>query len=289
MKVLTVTKLSKRFAGTHALKGISFAVEPGEIFGFLGPNGAGKSTTLHCIMDYIRPTSGTIKLWGKDARANATTLKQRVAYVPSEPNLYHNWTVQQHIAFVASHQNLNRQKLTSLLQQFQLESRKKVGQLSTGNQQKLAIVLALARESDLLLLDEPTRGLDPLLRATLHSLLREYQKAGGTIVLSSHDLSEVEDLCNSVAIIRAGEIVSDTSLGELKKASAHKFKVGFGGAVPDLSSIAATNLAVSGHTASFTTKASLDSALQLLAEHKVTALEVSSASLEDIFMELYAS
>jgi len=288
MSVLRIDHLEKNFGTNLALGGISFAVEKGEIFGFLGPNGAGKSTTLRCIMDYIRPSKGWVTVFDKDSQADAAELKRRIGYVPSEPNLYGQWTVDEHIKFAGRLQTIDSTRAAELKHDLQLDGHKKVRQLSTGNQQKLAIILALIHQPELLLLDEPTRGLDPLLRATMHDILRAYQKDGGTVLLSSHDLSEVEELCTNLAIIRAGKIVTDSSVDKLKQANIHNIKVRFAGKLPNLSALGLNNLEVNGQTASFTLKGDINKMLDALTRYPVLDLEVTKASLDDVFMEIYA-
>jgi ABC-2 type transport system ATP-binding protein len=152
----------------------------------------------------------------------------------------------------------------------------------------IALILALITKPDLILLDEPTRGLDPLLRSTLHTILKDYQKSGGTILLSSHDLSEVEELCTNLAIIKDGNLVTDNSLEELKKSRTHKVKVTFSSKVPNLDKLGVNNLVKTGKTLNFNLKGSLDPLIEDLSKHKVKDLEITSASLEDIFMEIYS-
>lgn len=287
MSLINIRRLTKRFGSTTVLNDVSFAVEPGEIFGFLGPNGAGKSTTIRCLLDYIRPTSGTVSVFGLDARTHGPALKRRLSYVPAEPTLYTHWTLHDHLTFIDGLQPIDWTRAEELQQLLQLDGHRRVRQLSTGNQQKVAIILALVRRPELLILDEPTRGLDPLLRATLHQLLRDYQTAGGTVLLSSHDLSEVEELCSNVAIIRDGRLVSDTSLAELKRANRHHLKLTFAGTMPDLALLKPTELVIAGQTARLTVQGDLNAALKLIARHAVKDIEISSASLEDIFMGMY--
>ncbi len=288
MNALVIQDLKKNFRKTEALKGISFNVKKGEIFGFLGPNGAGKSTTMRCIMDYIRASNGTVTIFKKDSKLSATELKDKVAYVPSEPNLYQSWTVDEHIKFVNNLQPIDQVLSESLKQKLQLEGGRKIRHLSTGNRQKLAIILALIKKPELLLLDEPTRGLDPLLRATLHNLLRDYQKDGGTVLLSSHDLSEVEELCTDLAVIRAGELVPSEDIAKLRSIKKHKVKIVFASKPPSLNNLEIEDLAISDKVATLTISGSLDPLLGELAKHKVKDIEINSASLEDIFMEIYA-
>lgn len=287
MNAIKVTGLKKNFGKTEALKGISFTVQKGEIFGFLGPNGAGKSTTLRCIMDYIRPNEGSITVFGKDSLTDGTELKELVSYVPSEPNLYKNWSADEHIRFISKLQTVDQTYLAQLKERLQLNSSRKVGELSTGNQQKLALVIALITKPKLLLLDEPTRGLDPLLRGELHSILKDYQKSGGTILLSSHDLSEIEELCTNLIIIKDGLLVTDDSIKKLKESKTHKVKVAFNTKAPDLSHLDISELVAVGKTLTFNIKGGLNELTKELSKHKVKDLEIVGASLEDIFMEIY--
>ncbi len=287
MSILIIKDLKKNFANTEALKGISLTVAKGDIFGFLGPNGAGKSTTLRCIMDFIRPTSGSITIFQKDSTQSAPELKERTSYVPAEPNLYQSWTVDEHINFTASLQKTDRKKAEELKQKLSLDGKKKVGQLSTGNQQKVALILALITEPDLILLDEPTRGLDPILRVTLHQILKDYQKSGGTILLSSHDLLEVEELCNKVAIIKDGLLIEDRTLQNLKKSKVHKVRLSYSGKEPSLKNLEVEDLIKNGKTINFTIKGDLNPLLKQLASYDIKDLEINTATLEDIFLEIY--
>ncbi|HRV75864.1 MAG TPA: ATP-binding cassette domain-containing protein [Candidatus Saccharimonadales bacterium] len=188
--VLDINNVTKFFGKQKALEDVSLKISKGEIFGFLGPNGAGKSTTIRCITDTIRPNKGSVTIFGKDANkeASSTELKNLIGYVPAEPNLYPNWTVDRHIKFAEHIFKVDSKRSTELKKLLSIDGDRKVGALSTGNHQKLAIILALIHNPMLLILDEPTRGLDPLFRSTLHQLLRDYQARGGTILLSSHDL-----------------------------------------------------------------------------------------------------
>lgn len=289
MAVLAIKNLSKNFGNTQALDGVSFTVNKGQIFGFLGPNGAGKSTTIKIIMDFMHPTRGEVLVFGKNAHTNAVALKEKIGYVPAEPVLYPGWTVDEHISFVAhlsgKHMIDEAKALKHLLQ---LDSSKKVKELSTGNQQKLAIILALAPKPPLLILDEPTRGLDPLLRATFHELLRSYKHAGGTVLLSSHDLSEVEGLCDGVVVIHKGRIVQDTTIQALRSSRQHKVRLQFNKSVPNLSALTDIhNLNISGTVVTFDSKGDVNALIALLSKHRLTDIEITSASLEDIFREIY--
>jgi len=287
MNALEVRGLNKRFGHVQALRGISLTVPQGKCFGFLGPNGAGKSTTIRSIMDFIRPDSGSISILGKDARADSTALKKLIGYVPAEPNLYANWTVDEHIQFVARVRGIDAAPAGRLKDDLELSGKPKIRHLSTGNQQKVAIVLGLMTAPKLLILDEPTRGLDPLLQAKFHALLREYHKDGGTVFLSSHNLAEVDELCTDVAVIKEGQIITASTLSNLKQKSLHNVRATFTGKVPDLAKLGATNLQLIGPTAHFQIRGDINRILQELARRPVRDLEITRASLEDMFMELY--
>ncbi len=289
MKLLQVKNLSKKFGNIQALNNVTFSIEKGEIFGFLGPNGAGKSTTIRIIMGFLHPTDGNVEVFGQDSVLRAVDLKNQIGYVAAEPVLYQDWTVDDHIKFLVNVRGpqitTNANKLKKILD---LDGKKKVKQLSTGNQQKLAITLALCINPPFLVLDEPTRGLDPLLRATFHRLLRDYKQSGGTVLLSSHDLSEVEDLCDKIVIIHNGKLIQDTTVTRLRSNHGHKIKAHFIDAVPNFSDIKGIDgLITTKHTVEFKIKDNLHPILDLLSKSHVEDLEITSASLEDIFEEIY--
>ncbi|USN97643.1 MAG: ABC transporter ATP-binding protein [Candidatus Nomurabacteria bacterium] len=289
--VLDINNVTKFFGKQKALEDVSLKISKGEIFGFLGPNGAGKSTTIRCITDTIRPNKGSVTIFGKDANkeASSTELKNLIGYVPAEPNLYPNWTVDRHIKFAEHIFKVDSKRSTELKKLLSIDGDRKVGALSTGNHQKLAIILALIHNPMLLILDEPTRGLDPLFRSTLHQLLRDYQARGGTILLSSHDLYEVEELCSKVAIIKDGKIIDDTDLSKLKKVGSHSIKVTFKKSVPkELNSLHIEDLTTTINSASFLLRGDLNKLLEILVKYNVQQLSISSPTLEDIFKEIYS-
>lgn len=287
MNALEITDLHKHFGKNHAVSGVSLEVKPGEIFGFLGPNGAGKSTTIRCIMDFIRPTSGSVNIFGKDAQRDSVALKREVGYVPAEPNLYPAWTVDEHIAFVDALRGQGKKQAAKLKAQLGLSGTAKVKHLSTGNQQKLAIILGLIGQPKLLILDEPTRGLDPLLQSLFHQLLRDYRDAGGAVFLSSHNLPEVDELCDRFAVIRAGQLVDSTELAHLRERNAHMVRVVFADKVPTLSTLGLKDAAVNGKVVTGTAAGDINITLRQLSKHKVSNLEVSHVGLEQLFEEIY--
>lgn len=217
VRVIEVRNVTKKFGHVTALNGIHFSVEEGEIYGFIGPNGAGKSTTIRILLGMLKADSGKAEMFGRNVWEDAIEIHKRIAYVPGDVNLWPNLTGGEVIDFLLSlGGNANPVRKKELLERFDLDPRKKCGTYSKGNRQKVALVAAFARDADLYILDEPTTGLDPLMERTFQECVREAKKIGKTIFLSSHILSEVEKLCDRLAIIRQGEIIEEGSLSELR-------------------------------------------------------------------------
>ncbi|MCL5795679.1 MAG: ABC transporter ATP-binding protein, partial [Patescibacteria group bacterium] len=227
-QAIEIKNLKKYFGKTKAVDNISFDVEQGEIFGFLGPNGAGKTTTIRLIMDFIRPDSGSIKIMGLDCQKDSIAVKKQISYLSSDVRLYDNYSGQYHINFL---EKLHGQKSIAkkLAEKLNLNLKAQFKTLSTGNKQKLGLILALMFEPKVIILDEPTAGLDPILQNTVYEILAEFQSKGSTIFMSSHNLSEVERICSKVAIIRAGKIVALENIQTLKDKRMHKATVRFEG------------------------------------------------------------
>lgn len=289
MKALDIKKLSKHFGSKEVLHNVSIEVEAGEIFGYLGPNGAGKTTTIRCMLDFIRPSSGKVLLFGHNAQTESTTARASISYLSSENNLYGNWTGRQHIEYIRSLRPLDEQRLTTLRKLFDFDASAKVHHLSTGNRQKLGILLAMAPVSQLLILDEPTRGLDPLLQNIFHQVLRDYRGDGGTVFMSSHDLSEVEEVCDRVAIIRAGRIISDETVQTIKAKSLYRVRLVVS-PKPNLAELrraGAENILEDGKVLRFHLTGTPTKLLQVLAGAKVDDIEISRQSLEEMFVEMY--
>ncbi|MFS8512943.1 MAG: ABC transporter ATP-binding protein, partial [Planifilum fulgidum] len=217
MSVIEVRGVTKRFGNFTALDSIDLTVGEGEIYGFIGPNGAGKSTTIRILLGMLKATSGSARIFGKDVWKDAVEIHRRIAYVPGDVNLWPNLTGGEVIDLLLKLRgNGNPNKRDELLERFGLDPRKKCRTYSKGNRQKVALVAAFAQDADLYLLDEPTSGLDPLMERTFQECVREAKAEGKTVFLSSHILSEVEKLCDRVAIIRQGKIIEEGSLAELR-------------------------------------------------------------------------
>ncbi len=217
MAIIDINNLVKKFGKFTALDGVNLSVDQGEVHAFLGPNGAGKSTTIRCLLGILRCTSGSAQMFGQDAWKNAVALHQRVAFVPGDVNLWDDFTggevIDLFLSFNGSRHNETRRK--KYLQQFELDPTLKCRTYSKGNRQKVALVAAFASEAELFVLDEPSSGLDPLMEKVFQDAIREIKKDGKTVLLSSHILSEVEKLADSVSIIREGKITESGSMAAI--------------------------------------------------------------------------
>jgi ABC-2 type transport system ATP-binding protein len=222
MAIIEINGLVKDFGKFRALDGVDLAVEQGEVHAFLGPNGAGKSTTIRCLLGILRCTEGSVSMFGKDAWAHAVELHKRVAFVPGDVNLWSNFTGGEVIDLFLSLNGgkANEEKRAKYLELFELDPSKKCRTYSKGNRQKVALVAAFASDAELFVLDEPTSGLDPLMEKVFQNSITEIMKEGKTVLLSSHILSEVEKLADSVSIIREGKIVESGSMADIA-AKAH--------------------------------------------------------------------
>jgi ABC-2 type transport system ATP-binding protein len=216
-EVIAVSGLRKHFGKTVALDGLDLSVAEGEVHGFLGPNGAGKTTTIRILLGLLRADGGTARLLGGDPWREATALHRRLAYVPGDVTLWPSLTGGEIIDLLGRLRGgLNAGRRASLIERFDLDPAKKANAYSRGNRQKVALISALASDVELLLLDEPTAGLDPLMEAAFRDCIEEERRGGRTVLLSSHILSEVEALCERVTIIRAGRTVETGTLAEMR-------------------------------------------------------------------------
>src|ERR671910_2254583 len=214
---ISVSGLYKTFGRTRALDGLDLSVQAGEVHGFLGPNGAGKTTTLRILLGLLRADGGKALLLDGDPWREATELHRRLAYVPGDVSLWRNLSGGEVIDLLGRLRGgLNPRRRVDLLERFELDPRKNCRTYSRGNRQKVALIAALASDVELLLLDEPTAGLDPLMEAAFREVIREELKSQRTVLLSSHILAEVEALCERVSIIRAGRVVESGTLAELR-------------------------------------------------------------------------
>ena len=222
MSLIQLENLTRRYGRRRGVERVSLSVHEGALFGFLGPNGAGKTTTIRVMLGFLRPTSGAARIFGQDCWRESKAIKRDVGYVPGDLRLpaWMNGTQALSIFGAVRGRDLNRSG-AELAGRFDLDLQVKVRDMSRGMRQKLGLILALAHWPRLLVLDEPTSSLDPLMQQVLHDLLRQLAAAGHTVFFSSHSLGEVEQLCDRVAIVRNGELVADESLAALQERSGH--------------------------------------------------------------------
>ena len=223
--ILDVQKLTKTFGDFYAVSGANFTVKKGEIFGFLGPNGAGKSTTIRIILDILRPTEGQVVLFG-DPSLPAHKAHRKIGYLSGDMNMDSDLTGKQYLDLVNGlYGGEHGQRIKELASLLQADLNKKIGSYSRGNRQKIGLISALLHEPELLILDEPSSGFDPLVQEIFMKLIREYRDRGGTVFMSSHILGEVQQLCDRVAFIKDGEIISVQSLSEMETETAKRVHV----------------------------------------------------------------
>jgi ABC-2 type transport system ATP-binding protein len=283
--------LTKRYGATLALDALDLTVAPGEVYGFLGPNGSGKTTTIRCLLGLHRPTSGSALLFGVDAWRDPVTAHAHVAYVAGEPALWPALTTIETLTFLARiHGGVDTEYRDALIERFHVERDKKVRALSKGNRQKIQLVHAFSTRADLLVLDEPTSGLDPLMEVAFRDTVKEAKERGQAVFLSSHILSEVEALCDRVGILRAGRLVDEGTLAELRHLHAETIEVTFAGAIPELAPVAGISVAAAGpNTLRFEVAGPIGPLLTQLARADVVSLTAREPSLEEIFLHHYGT
>jgi ABC-2 type transport system ATP-binding protein len=287
---IMIENLAKSYGKVQAVQGISMRVERGEIFGFLGPNGAGKTTTIRCMLDVIRPTAGAIRVLGLDAQRDGHAVHQHIGYLPGDVRLPGRMTGKQVINYFANLQGREPVLLHRLVERFDVEMKRPLKGYSKGMRQKIGIVLAFMCDPDVLILDEPTSGLDPLLQKVFNEFLLEEQARGKTIFMSSHIMSDVEKVCQRVAVIRRGEIVTVEAVEALREKAGQQITVEFGEEVPEqeiaridgVSAITRTN--GSYH---FNISGSMDPLIKALSQHEVVRLHAQEAPLEEVFLKFY--
>jgi polyether ionophore transport system ATP-binding protein len=283
--------LTKVFGKTRALSSLSLEVAAGEVFGCLGPNGAGKTTTIRLLLGMIGASSGRAEIFGVDCQRHPVQAHRRVAYVPGEASLWPALTGTETLDLLGRVQGrADLRYRDELTERFQLDPSKRVRAYSKGNRQKVLLIAALMSRADLLLLDEPTSGLDPLMEQAFRHSIAEARDGGQTVFLSSHILSEVEALCDRVAILRAGHLVETGTLAEMRHLSALSVEAEFGTALPDLSGVpGVTVTGVQGNRMLCQVTGPVRPLLAALAGSDVRHLTVREPSLEELFLAHYGA
>jgi ABC-2 type transport system ATP-binding protein len=287
--VIRTVGLTKRYGATIALDALELTVHEGEVYGYLGPNGAGKTTTIRLLLGLHRPSSGRAELFGLDAWREPVAAHRQVAYVAGEPFLWPSLTSAETFEFLARVRGgVDVAYRDLLIERFQLDTDKKIRALSKGNRQKVQLIAAFASRAGLLLLDEPTAGLDPLMEVAFRDTVIEAKQRGQAVFLSSHILSEVEALCDRVGILRDGRLVDEGTLAELRHLSAQTIEVTFDGPPPSLDGVPGIHVTGAGANAlHIEANGSIGPLIAALGKHPVLALSSREPSLEEIFLHHY--
>jgi ABC-2 type transport system ATP-binding protein len=281
-----------KFYGEHrGIVDVDFSVDAGEVFGFLGPNGAGKTTTIRLLLDLIRPTSGRLSVFGLDSRRESVAIRRRLGYVPGDLRLYERMTGRELLRYFGHLRGTAEVvRGDQLAERLDLDLDRRIKELSRGNRQKVGLVQAFLHDPDLLVLDEPTSGLDPLVQETFQDLVREVTEQGGTVFLSSHVLSEVQQVADRVALIRDGRLLLVDTVENLRARSFTHVEVTFSEPPPRDAFAEVTEvreLERHGAVVRFALEGEIDPLVKALARFHLRALDVHEADLEEIFMALY--
>lgn len=287
---LETSHLTKKFGKVTALDDVNLTLNEGEVFGYIGPNGAGKTTTIRLLLGSLKPTNGSVKIFGMDAWKDATEIHKRISFVPGEVNLWSNMTGGEVIdLFMGLQGKKDKKRREDLIERFDFDPSKKCRTYSKGNRQKIALVSAFAANADFLIFDEPTTGLDPLMEQVFQQCVAEEKNNGKTILLSSHILSEVEKICDKIGIIKDGKLVETGSLEELRHLKQTMMTVETERPVEHIETLAGiTDLVTDGNKVSFSVdSAELANVITCLSKYGIKKLENNPPTLEDLFMRHY--
>ena len=289
--VIEIRNLKKYYGKARGVERVNINVRRGEVFGFLGPNGAGKSTTIRTILDYIRPTSGGILVNGMDPQRMGAEVRRSVGYLPSDFGVYKTMRSMEYLRTLLDMMGYTgKDRIEELARRFQLDLVRKVKDLSRGNRQKVGLISAFMHTPRVVILDEPTTGLDPLMQQEFYKLILEEKAAGRTVFLSSHILGEVEAICDRVAIIREGEIIVTETMENFKKKTGKVLKVVFSDSVDVhefLGIDGVTEVHWEGKYLSMSVASNIDGVIKELTRHSVLDMEFKETSLEHVFLHFY--
>jgi ABC-2 type transport system ATP-binding protein len=289
MSIIEIKNLTKTYGKNRGVEDVNLTVNKGEIFGFIGPNGAGKSTTIKLLLNFIFPNSGEARIFNLDCVTETTKIKENIGYVPSEVRYYDNMKVQELIEYAKSfHKNIDNEYVEELCEIFDVETNKYISELSLGNKKKVAIVQALLHKPEVLILDEPTNGLDPLIQQKLFNTLLRLKEAGTTIFLSSHNLTEVEEFCDRVAIIREGKIVDVKSISDFAHKKIKRITLKLSENIDEeLVAVGAETLERDKDRISFNFNGDINKLLSVIAKYKLEDLIIEEKKLSEVFMTYY--
>ena len=281
MNAIEIKNLTKVYGKNRGIQDINISVKEGEIYGFIGPNGAGKSTTIKTLLNFIYSTSGEALIFGMDSVKESEKIKEYIGYVPSEVRYYDDVKVKDIIKYAQSfYPKSNKEYVDRICNELELDMNKKMGELSLGNKKKVAIAQSLINNPKLLILDEPTNGLDPLMQKKLLNILIEEKEKGNTVFLSSHNLVEVQNLCDRVCVIKEGKIVDIIEIEKSKTELKLKVTLSSSDITDDI-------LDKNGKLYTFICSKNIDSLVKELANYKIDELLIEKENLEDAFLNYY--
>lgn len=290
--IIDITGLSKFYGKARGIEKISIEIGKGEVFGFIGPNGAGKSTTIRILMNLIFPTGGSARIMGMDVARQTKEIMRKVGYIPSDANAYSYMEAEEFLAYMARFHDVPDAtgRIRELSGMFELDLKRKISDLSSGNKKKVSIIQSLVHRPALLIMDEPTTGLDPLMQSLFFDLMRSENRKGTTIFFSSHNLGEVQMFCRRVAIIKEGKIVQVEDIDTLRKKQLKKVFIEFGEEVKetDISIPGMVNVVSGpGNAISFMFSGDINELTGFLSQRKTVNLMIEEPSLDEIFMHFY--
>ena len=291
MSTIETEALSKFYGRHRGIEEVTMAVEPGEVFGFLGPNGAGKTTTIRTLLDLLHPTAGSARIFGRDSHRDSVAIRARLGNLPGDFGYGKLATGREAISLLARLRGVDGLgRAEALAKRFRADLDRPLGKLSRGNRQKVGLILALFHEPELLILDEPTSGLDPLMQEEFMQLVDEERDRGCSVFLSSHELDEVERVCDRVGIIREGRLIAVERVAELLDRTPRRVSAEFAEDV-DLDELrtcpGVDDVQVDGRRVAFKLVGAPDAVLKVLAAHRVSDLEFARPSLEEVFLTYY--
>jgi len=290
--IIEIRDLTKTYGRDRGIEHVDLDVEEGDVFGFIGPNGAGKSTTIRVLLNLIFPTGGGARIMGMDAVRDSKKIRLYTGYVPSDANPYSSMDVDEFLGYCLGFYRTGNgaDRIAQLSELFELDRKRKISDLSMGNRKKVSIIQSLLHNPELLILDEPTMGLDPLMQARFFELLRTENRKGMTVFFSSHTLSEVQLLCRRVAIIKEGRIIRVEDIETLRKRQLRKISIEFDGQtdkeLPGLQGIEDIPL-ITGSTMQFMYSGDINDLIAKLRGKKIIDMTIEEPSLEEIFMHYY--
>jgi ABC-2 type transport system ATP-binding protein len=289
--VIKLQNLTKSYGASRGIADVSIEVQKGTIFGFLGPNGAGKTTTISILVDLLRPTSGTAEIFGKNSTEHGVEIRRQIGYLAGDMELDGSLTGRQQLEYFGAIRGMYDEKyVNELAKKLESDLSKKIKQLSRGNKQKIGLISALMHKPKLLILDEPTSGLDPLIQEQFNAIILEHKKAGNTTFISSHILSEVQELCDHVAFIKEGKIIANEPITAIAQNAPYQITI-----VSDDTSLAAilkklpeVHATIAKHTSfSFTYMGDITKLLKVIAKYPIVDISITKGDLESTFMDFY--